>query len=344
MHRRTRFRIICCLCAVLLSGGCSRQLPALYQIVVIPKGTTHAFWKSIHAGALKAAAEYNDGKADGEKVKIIWQGPAREGNRQEQQDIVQKQIAQQVDAIVLAPTDRQTLVQPAEEVVNNKIPLVIIDSGLAKSKVIADSTYYLGYVGTQNEAGGELAAVRMAELLKDKANAKVLVLPYQKGSESTEKREQGFFKKIGEYKNITLVKTTEEAGDTETTAEKAATEVLRLNKDLDGIFTPNESSTVGMIRALDQFEKAGKIKLVGFDGSPTLIESMKSGKVHGLVLQDPFEMGYRSVKRALAKLTEDKAPSAKERELFTTLKIATPKNLEEPAIKKLYSPDLSAVK
>ncbi len=343
MHRFFRFLVVSWLCSILVAGGCQREVPPRFRIAVIPKGTTHAFWKAIHAGALKAAAEYNEGKEDNEKVKIIWQGPSREGKREEQQNIVQRFTSMKVDAIVLAPTDRESLVAPVEEAIEKDIPIVIIDSGLKNTPTIQNSKHYLGYVATDNYKGGQLAAQHMVKLLKGKGKAKVLMLTYQANSESTEMREKGFAEEIKKHADaIELIVPPEEAGDTVDTAQKSSEIVLTRYKDLDGIFTPNESSTVGMMRALEGQEGRDPVKLVGFDGSPELIDGLRSGKIHGLVLQDPFQMGYQSTKRAIAAL-EGNPPDPDELTFHTNLAVATRDNLEEADIRAMYSPDLSAV-
>src|SRR5947209_769973 len=122
MNWLTRTFLTGWLCVVLSLGGCAKD-DAKLRIAVIPKGTTHAFWQAIHAGALKAAKERGN-------ATVLWNGPPQEDQRQEQQNIVERYTAERVDAIVLAPCDRQTLVAPVEAALQKDIPVVIIDSGL----------------------------------------------------------------------------------------------------------------------------------------------------------------------------------------------------------------------
>lgn len=310
-----------------LGGGCNSAVhSARYRIAVIPKGTTHNFWKSIHAGALKAAKERGD-------VEIVWEGPAREDERQEQRNIVERLANEHVSAIVLAPCDRRTLVAPVESAISQGIPVVIIDSGLEVSPAITGSDKYLGYVATDNKEGGRLGAAKMGELFKGKPKARVLLLRYQAGSESTEQREEGFKEKIREYPNIELIMPEDEAGATVDSAQKASERVLSNLPDLDGIFTVNESSTTGMLQALRGLERIRQVKLVGFDGSDLLIAALRSGELEGLVLQDPFDMGYRSVLRAVDAL-QGRPP--REQVLHTNLQLATRANMDSPAIRVMY--------
>jgi ribose transport system substrate-binding protein len=313
--------------ALAVGGGCQPSTRSVrYRIVVIPKGTTHNFWKSIHAGAKKAAAERQD-------VEILWDGPAREDERQEQINIVERYASEHVSALVLAPCDRRMLVAPVEAAVRQGIPVVIIDSGLEASPTIQTSDKYLGYVATDNKEGGRLAAEQMGKLFQGKPKARVLLLRYQAGSESTEQREAGFVEKIRSYPNIELIVPEDEAGATVDTAQKASERVLSNHADLDGIFTVNESSTTGMLQALRGLGRIRLVKLVGFDGSALLIAALRTGDLEALVLQDPFDMGYRSVLRAIDAL-EGRRP--REPIVHTNLQVATRANVDAPNIRALY--------
>src|SRR5579859_4131813 len=151
-----------------------------YTIAVIPKGTTHEFWKSIHAGAVKAQRELQE---KGTKIDLIWKGPLREDDRDQQIQVVENFMTRRVSGIVLAPLDSQALVKPVATAVQAKVPVVIIDSGLKSDK-------YLSFVATDNYKGGQLAAEHMGKLLAGKGN--VILLRYAVGSASTEEREAGF--------------------------------------------------------------------------------------------------------------------------------------------------------
>jgi ribose transport system substrate-binding protein len=206
-----------------------------WRVLVIPKGTTHEFWKTIHAGALKAASDLGN-------VEIVWQGPQKEDDRTEQIKLVQNAVAARVDGIALAPLDSKALVKPVEDAIAAGIPVVIFDSGLESQKPIS-------YVATDNYHGGVLAAERLAELLKGKG--KIVLMRYMIGSESTEQREKGFTDTIAKHPGITYLSDNTYAGATSDTAQQTAQSlVTRFRGQVDGIFCPNESSTSGMLRAL----------------------------------------------------------------------------------------------
>lgn len=125
-----------------------------YRIAVIPKGTTHEFWKSVHAGAARAAKEAGN-------VEIFWKGPLHENDAEGQINVVQEFITKRVDGLVLAPLDSQALVAAVTDAKMQGIPTVIFDSGLADESIV------VSYVATDNYNGGALAAHRLAEVLKD---------------------------------------------------------------------------------------------------------------------------------------------------------------------------------
>src|SRR6185503_1595274 len=209
-------------------------------IAVIPKGTTHEFWKSIHAGSNKAAEEL---KAQGTDIEVIWKGPLREDDREQQIQVVEGFAAQGVSGIVLAPLDNRALVRPVSDAHRAGVPTVIIDSGL-------QSEEFVSFVATDNRKGGSLAADRMGQLLGGKG--KVLVLRYAEGSASTSEREAGFLDQIkAKFPEIELISTDQYAGATRETAKRASENLLnRFGDEVQGIFTPNESSTAGMLSAL----------------------------------------------------------------------------------------------
>jgi len=118
--------VLVALAVVFASVGCKRKSEEsadTYRIAVIPKGTTHIFWKSIHAGAVKAAEEL---KAAGVNVEIIWKGPLKEDDRESQIRVVEDFVTRGVSGIVLAPLDDAALRMPVKDAVDNGIPVVII--------------------------------------------------------------------------------------------------------------------------------------------------------------------------------------------------------------------------
>jgi ribose transport system substrate-binding protein len=338
MIRRTLGGTFCL--ALLLSAGCGNSsapttpaaapgAPAAsgpqINIAVIPKGTTHAYWKSVEAGAVKAEREE---VKDGINVHIIWKGPLREDDRNGQTDIVDTFVTQKVNGIVLAPLDSKAIVKPAEDAIAAGIPVVIFDSALESNKISS-------FVATDNYKGGVIAGTELTKELGGKG--KVLMLRYAIGSASTEAREAGFMDTIKKAPGITVVSSDQFAGATVDTAYRSAQNVLgRYGSQIDGVFTPNESSTLGMRLGLKDIGKLGKVKFVGFDSSPELIDALKAGEIQALVSQNPFVMGYDSVKTMVDVINKKPVPAT----IDTGVALVTLQNMNDPKIATVINPPL----
>jgi len=294
-------------------------------IAVIPKGTSHVFWQSIHAGAEKAASEIG--------ATIIWRGPLREDDRASQVSEVEGFISRGVSGIVLAPLDEAALAPPVAEAKRRGIPVVVIDSGLKGND-------YVSFVATDNRKGGRLAGEHLAGALHDAG--KVVMLRYAEGSESTLQREAGFLEAL-QSKGIEILSANQYGGaDVEGAYKKSEALLSRYrNADgslgVDGIFTPNESTTIAMLRVLQDNNWAGKVKFVGFDASDTLVKGLAAGNLDALVLQDPVNMGYLGVKTMAAHLRGDKVDAR----VDTGVRLITREHMNDPDAQELLHPDLS---
>jgi ribose transport system substrate-binding protein len=314
--------------AVLLAStaACSRRASdGKVTIAVIPKGTSHVFWQSIHAGAAKAAKELD--------VSIVWRGPLREDERESQISEVERFVTTGVSGVVLAPLDEVALAQPVADAKRNGIPVVVIDSGLKGSD-------YVSFVATDNRLAGRLAGDHLATLLHDKG--RVVLLRYAEGSESTIQREEGFLDAIKTHSGLQVVSANQYGGaDVEGAYKKSEALLSGLKRadgrlDVDGIFTPNESTTLAMMRVLVDNGWAGTVKFVGFDASDTLVKGMRDGHIDALVLQDPVKMGYLGVKTIVAHLRG----TAVEKRIDTGVKLVARDHMDDPEMQELLHPDL----
>jgi ribose transport system substrate-binding protein len=297
-----------------------------YKIAVIPKGTTHEFWKSINAGAVKAQRELAE---QGVSVALIWKGPLREDDREQQIQVVENFIAQRVNGIVLAPLDRRGLVAPVETAVRGRIPVVIIDSGI-------ESDAPASFVSTDNREGGRIAARELGRMLGGRGN--VIMLRLMVGSASTEQREEGFLEVMrSDFPGIRLISTDQHAGSTRDTAKRVSENLLnRFGRQVDGIFACNESSGAGMLLALRDAGLAGKVKFVAFDSGETLNAGLLAGDIDGLVVQNPMRMGYLGVKTMVAVLQGKKVEPV----IDTGVGFVTRENFHAPEMAEIVKPPL----
>lgn len=305
--------------AVLLSAvACAQPAGAPpVRIAVIPKGTTHVFWKSIEAGARAAGKELG--------VDIVWKGPLKENDRAQQIAIVERMVNEGVAGIVLAPLDFDALARPVGLAAQRRIPVVIFDSALRGTP----GKDFVSYVATNNGRGGTLGGERLAALIHGKG--KIVLLRYQVGSASTMEREEGFLAAMTKSPGIALIVTNRYAGATAGEAKTAAMNMIDRLKEADGIFCPNESSTFGMLLALRQTNLAGKVRFVGFDTSPPLVEALEKGELDALVAQNPVRMGHDAVLAVVTHLRGGKVDAT----MDTGVRLVTRENLLDPEVKLL---------
>jgi ribose transport system substrate-binding protein len=284
------------------------------KIAVIPKGTTHSFWKSVEAGARQAGKELG--------AEIIWKGPLKEDDRAQQIAVVQQFVASGVSAIVLAPLDDTALRNPVRSAGEHNIPVVIFDSAL-KGEAGKD---FVSFVATNNYRGGELAGAELARLLGGKG--KVVLLRYAEGSASTAEREAGFLSVLKQHPGISLIVDNRYGGATISTAQDASMNLIDKIREADGIFCPNESSTQGMLLALRQTGLAGTKTFVGFDTSSFLLAALNKGEIQALVAQNPTRMGYLGVTTAVKHLRGEKVDPA----IDTGCVLVTKENRHTPEV------------
>lgn len=293
------------------------------KIAVIPKGTTHEFWKSVHAGAVKASKELD--------VDIVWKGPLKEDDLKAQIDVVSTFVAQGVSGIVLAPLNDAALRAPVKAATAAKIPVVVFDSDLQGDD-------HVSFVATDNQAAGKLAGEAMAKALDGKGS--LIVLRYQEGSASTQNREKGFLDAVKAKPDLKLVSDNQYGGATTESAFQKSESLLIAHKAqtgaVSGVFTPNESTTFGMLQALKKSGVSKKVKFIGFDSSDKLVAAVKDGDIDGLVVQNPFNMGYLSVKT----MAEHLRGKPVEKRIDTGARFVDKASLEDPAVKEIMQPDL----
>lgn len=301
--------------AGILSTACNRKHET--TIAVIPKASADIFWQSVHAGAVKSAWT--------NRVKIVWDGPPNETDIAGEMQIVETMINRGVDAIALAPSDRSAFKIVVDRAADAHIPVVIYDSGI-------DSERYATFVATDNYAGGVLGADRLGKILH--GSGKVVMIKTTPGGASTMAREAGFRHEAQtKFPGIQIV---DERFGMANIAEslKVTENMLTAHPDLAGIFCSNESGTEGAAQALKA--RGSKIKIVGFDSSPLLIDELNGGIIDSLVIQDPFRMGETAVEEAVKALRHEKTP----KEIFLPPRLINAGNINDPDVQAQLHPDL----
>lgn len=291
------------------------------NIVFIPKSSDQVFWDIMRSGVDQAI---NDIKSE-YKINLTWRGPAYNDDTDAQIRILEMYSHKNIDAIIIAPTDRERLAEPIKKATELGIRVVVVDSGV-------NGSAHHAFITTDNYASGQRAAKYLANELVERG--RIVVFRSVAGSASTDDRAQGFIDYLQKNSPNMLVISDVYGGGSRGKALHSATTLLQTMTLIDGIFAVNESTTDGVLRALRNTNKAGTVKLVGFDSSDFLVDGLKSGDVSGLIIQNPRQMGYLSIKVAV------NAVQKKEMSLqtfFTDTALMTKENYQASEIRKLMS-------
>jgi ribose transport system substrate-binding protein len=288
-------------------------------IAVIPKGTLHAYWKSVEAGAEQAEKDFG--------VHVIYKGPLQEDDRAAEISLVEQFTSDNVSGIVLAPVDNIALLPAVQAATQKNIPVIIIDSALNGDA----GKDYVCYCGTNNTLAGKMAGDQLAKILGGKG--KVVLLRYAEGSASTLQREQGFLDAVAQNPGLTMLVQNRFGGVSVSEAQATALNLLDQIRQADGIFCPNESTTVGMLNVLEENNLAGKVHFVGFDATPPLVDALRKGEIDALVSQNPKKMGYEGVAACVGAIKGQ----SQQLNIDSGVQLITRDNLETPDVQKLLS-------
>src|SRR6476620_12802601 len=288
-------------------------------IAVIPKSTTHFFWRAVEGGAREGAKEAG--------AEMIWKGSLEEDDPAQQIQIFEQFVSEDVGGIVLAPIADTALKRPVAVAMQKGIPVVIMDSAL-KGEPVKD---FVSTVSTNNYRGGEMAGEQLGKLLDGKG--KVVLFRFKEGSASTGQREAGFLEAIKKFPDIQVTLDDRYSGTTAKEARWSALKMLHKLKEADGIFCSTEPSTLGMLLALKRNNLAGSKKLVGFDTSPGLMEGLNKGEIQALVVQNTKKIGHEAVKALVTKMKGEKVPTL----IDSGAAVITKENLQPPEIQALLA-------
>jgi ribose transport system substrate-binding protein len=289
------------------------------SIAVIPKSTSHVYWKAVEAGAREGAKEAG--------VEMVWKGSLKEDDPAQQIQIVERFISEGVGGIVLAPIDDTALKRPVAAAMQKRIPVVIMDSAL-KGEPVKD---FVSTVSTNNHRAGEMAGEQLGKLLDGKG--KVVLFRFKQGSASAGQREAGFLEEIKKFPGIQVILDDRYSGTTAREALSTALKMLDKLREADGIFCSTEPSTFGMLSALKRHNLSGSKKVVGFDTSQGLMEGLKKGEIQALVAQNPKKIGHEAVKALVAKMKGETVPTF----IDTGAAVITQENLDIPEIQTLLA-------
>ena len=280
------FILVTLLCVAALLGGLALAADnSRIYIPVISKGFQHQFWQEVKLGAEKAAKEYD--------VDITFEGPETEAMVDKQIDMLQTALNKKPKAICLAALDSKACIPLLEKAKTANIPVIGFDSGV-------DSNIPVATAATNNVAAAALAADKMAQLIG--GSGEIAVIVHDQTSRTGIDRRDGFVNRIkSAYKNITIVDLQYGGGDQLKTTDLAKA-IMQAHPKLKGFFGANEGSAIGVINAVNEMKKAGKIVVIGYDSGKLQLDAIRSGLMAGAITQNPVGIGYEAVKAAVMEI------------------------------------------
>lgn len=296
-----------------------------YDVAVIVKGMNSEYWQTVLAGAEKAGEDLGN-------VNVTTYGPASEADMDDQVSILDDVISKNPDAIVIASTSQDATVPGIEAAYDSGISIILIDGSVNSDK-------YNTFLATDNEKGGALAAETLVEQLQKEGKelkGKIGILSAMAGVQSLTARGDGFTNRLAELApDITVADTKYSNGDI-TKAVMATEDMLTANSDLIGFYADNNECGSAAAQVISERELENDIVLIAFDADDNEIEGLKTGSVDGIILQDPYGMGYKGVISAVDAVNG----KTLEKYIDTGVSVATAENMEDEDINALLYPSV----
>jgi ribose transport system substrate-binding protein len=279
------------LVVTLISGLALAADTTKIYIPVISKGFQHQFWQAVKLGSEQAAKEFN--------VDITFEGPEGESQVDKQIDMLQTAVNKKPAAICLAALDSKAVIPLLEKAKAANIPVIGFDSGVASDIPVTTAT-------TDNLAAAAVAADKMAALIGKKGEVALVV--HDQTSQTGIDRRDGFVNQMkAKYPNVKIVDIQYGGGDQLKSADLAKA-IIQAHPNLKGIFGSNEGSAIGVVHAITELKKTGKLVVVGYDSGKQQLDAIRSGLMAGAITQNPVGIGYQAVKAAVMAVKGQKLP------------------------------------
>ena len=297
------------------------------SISIIGRGSSSAYWKAVQEGAKQAVADINTnlGYKGNDKVKLVYSAPETENDVDDQVNILDEELARYPVAVGIAAVDSGTCEVQFDLAAENGIPIVAFDSGTDYQNIVS-------MIDTDNTTAAATAASKLCNSIGE--SGQILVIAHDSKSTSSEEREQGFVQEVEKNDpNVTVAeiwhlddldaiskeinadsseKNSQETADnvqkaeeenadsrdTHTAQQDAIKYLLEKYPDVKGIFATNETVADLVVNVLDSMDKTtgeDRIKVVSFDGGEDQMKLLEDGKIDGLIVQNPYGIGYATV-------------------------------------------------
>jgi ribose transport system substrate-binding protein len=273
------------------SGTGAKEVGPDTYIPIVSKGFQHQFWQAVKLGSENAAKEFN--------VKTNFIGPETESQVDKQIEMLQAELNKNPSAICFAALDSKAAIPLLQQAKDRNIPVIGFDSGV-------DSDIPVTTAATDNLAAAGAAADKMAELIGD--SGEVALVVHDQTSRTGIDRRDGFVNRMKEkHPNINIVDIQYGGGDQLKSIDLAKA-IIQAHPNLKGLFGANEGSIIGVLNAVKELGKEGKIVVIGYDSGQQQIDAIKSGVEAGAITQDPIGIGYKCVEAAVKALKGESLP------------------------------------
>lgn len=300
-------------------GGAKVKKTGALRLAVVPKAVGFDFWQQVKTGAECAASKQK-------QVTVQWDGVTAETDVTGQVNLLQNFITQGVDGMVYAATDAKVLYQVTKQALNQKIPVVNIDSGTKPQPP------NVPVFATDNVTSAQKVAGLLASKI-GKQGGDIAFVPFQAGTVTNDQRQQGFKAGLAKHPELKLVATQSSQSDYNK-ALQVTEDILTAHPGIKGIFAANEPGVLGAAEAVRKAGKSGKVTIVGWDASPDEVKGVKNGVIDALIVQNPFRMGFDSVNAMVKKLRSGAQPQSED----TGVTIVTRKNVNDPKVAAVLKP------
>ena len=289
------------------------------QVAVICK-STDPYWDAVKMAVQDAASE--------REISVSYTAPEKE-DYQKQAELIQQAVNDGVQVVVLAPVVMDELNDTLSQVIQKGIPVLTIDSDVSLPERTA-------FIGTQNEKAA-VSAGQQTKNLAQKGDV-IAVLTHDSTSQTAQQRTSGFQSQFTSD-DIQLLEPVDCGGDVTQTKENTV-RLINENPDIDFIYTTNQPTTAGACQAVESMIQAGalsegEVQIVGFDyfdGAETYLDN---NILAGIVVQNPYNMGYFGVMAASYLLNNEKIPASI---MDTGTEFVTKYNINDQNIQFMINP------
>ena len=234
-----------------------------------------SFWLIVRNGAEAAASETNSDLQYRSPEKFDLVAMAR---------LIDEAVASKPDGLIVSIPDAALLSGSIRAAVAAKIPVISINSGLEVSKQLG----CLMHIGQEDESAGKKAGERMKALGVKNA----VILDQEVGNLGLDQRIKGFREGFeGPFHHLQILPVSMDFKE----CQRAVTDCIEQYSNLDGIVALGPIVAEPALQAVDQTQKAGKIKVCTFDISPVVVDALVKKQIEFAIDQQEWLQGYLPV-------------------------------------------------